>query len=281
MLWKRIVVVLTALLWAGAAFADVTIKKHEDGFEETAYYKGAKIAMVSDDGREIIDAAAKTITIVNPDAGIYTQASLKEYKTVMLDHFKRMGEMQVEMMMAATGLGRAEAEAMLKQQVAAMAPKSQDVKVEKGDTKDIAGYPSEQYRFIVDGTTVREVWVSPAVDALIAKEMGGDLKKALDAAFREMEDGFTDAVKGFSGYDSALDNAVNEVAAKGYLMRDEDRMMGLYGDREPAKIDISTASVDPSFFKVPAGYEKISMTEFLEKEMMEMDADDSSDEDDD
>jgi hypothetical protein len=281
MLWKRIIMVLTVLLWAGAAFADVTIKKQEGGFEETAYYKGAKIAMVSDDGREIIDGAAKTITIVNPDAGVYTQASLKEYKNVMLDHFKRMGEMQVEMMMAATGLGRAEAEAMIKQQVAAMAPKSQDVKVEKGDTKDIAGYPSEQYRFIVDGTMVREVWISPAVDALIAKEMGAGVKKALDAAFREMEDGFTDAVKGFSGYDSALENAVNEVAAKGYLMRDEDRITGLYGDREPVKIDISTDPVDPSVFKVPAGYEKISMAQFLEKEMMEMDADDYDDEDDD
>ena len=119
---KWIVMMLTVLLWAGAAFGDVTIKKQDGGFEETAYYKGPKIAMVSDDGREIVDAAEKTIMIVNPDAKVYAQATLDEYKTVMLDHFKRMGEMQVEMMMTATGLGRAEAEAMLKQQVGAGDP---------------------------------------------------------------------------------------------------------------------------------------------------------------
>lgn len=264
---------VTVLLWTGAAFGDVMIKKQDDGFEETAYYKGAKIAMVSEDGREIIDAAAKTITIVNPDAKVYARTTLNEYKAVMLDHFKRMGEMQVKMMMDATGLDRAEAEAMLKQQIGAMSAKEQNVSVEKGDSKKIAGYPSEQYRFIVDGEPVREIWISPAVDALIEKEMGADVKKALDAVFRDMESEFTVAVEGFSGYDSTVDDAVNEVAAKGYLMQDKDGMMGLYDDMESVKIDVSTDSVDPSVFKVPAGYEKISMTEFLEQEMVEMEDD--------
>jgi hypothetical protein len=266
------------LLWTVTAVADVTIKKHDAGFEDMEYYKGGKIAFFSDDGVEIIDAAAKTITIVNPEAMIYAETTLDDYKKIMIDHFKRMGEMQVEMIMAATGQGRAEAEAALKEQVGAATAKSRDVKVEKGSTKDIAGYPSEQYRFMVDGETARVVWISPAVDALIAKEMGAGLKKVLDAAFRDMESEFAAAVMVFTGQDAALEKAVAEVMAKGYLMQEVEGLMLSQGDTVPVRIDISTGPVDPSVFNVPSGYEKVGMAEFLEREMMEFEDDDEDDE---
>lgn len=265
------------LLWTTAAIADVKITKIEDGFKEMEYYKSGKMAVASDDDITIVDSAVKTITIINPETKIYAEATLDQYKKIMIDHFKRMHDMQLEMMMAATGQSRAEAEAALKQ-LGGAAAKPKEVKMEKGAAKDIAGYPSEQYRFLVDGELAREVWISPAVDALIAKEMGAGPKKALDAAFRDMESEFAAAVMVFGGQDTALEKAVekavSEIMTKGYLMQEVDARMQMYDGMAPVRIDISTGPVDPSLFKIPSGYEKVGMAEFLEREMMADDDDD-------
>ena len=268
------------LLWTTVAGADVTITKVEDGFKEVEHYKGGKMAMVSDDNVTIVDAAAKTVTIINPEAMVYAEATLEQYKKIMIDHFKRIHDMHLEMMLAATGQSRAEAEAALKQ-VRGATGKPKDVKMEKGASKDIAGYPSEQYRFLVGGELAREIWISSAVDALIAKEMDPGAKKALDAAFREMEAEFNAAVSVYSDHDMTLENAVADVMAKGYLMHEIGGHMQFDGDKEPVPITVSTGQIDPSVFKIPAGYEKVGMAEYMEREMMADEDDDYDDDDED
>ncbi|RJP37256.1 MAG: hypothetical protein C4548_14470 [Desulfobacteraceae bacterium] len=279
-MWKRTLMAVGILLWSTVAGADVTITKVEDGFKEMEHYKGGKMAMVSDDNVTIVDASAKTITIINPEAMVYAESTLDQYKKIMTDHFKSIHDMHLEMMMAATGQSRAEATAALKQ-LGGAADKPKAVKMEKGAAKDIAGYPSEQYRFLVDGELAREVWISSAVDALIAKEMGPGAKKALDAAFREMEAEFNAAVTVYSGQDNALEKAVADVMAKGYLMHEIGGHMQFDGDKEPVPITVSTGRIDPSVFKVPPGYEKVGMAEFLERQMMADEDDDYDDDDDD
>jgi len=262
------VVLAVMCLWTGVAGADITITKNEGGIEEITYYQGKKIVTISDNITQIIDAGTKKITGMDPKSKTYYEATLDEYKTAMVDFMKRMKDMQIEMIMASTAQTREQAEASLKNAGGGAVKGPQTVKVEKGTTKDIAGYASDEYRILVNGAVVQEIWVSPLVDEMITKSIGAADKKNLDKLVREIENEISLAIN-MSAMDSEVDKAESQIMEKGYVMKQVDREMGMPGmPGEEFSIDISTNAIDSSKFSVPKGYQKISMAEHLEKTMM-------------
>ncbi|MFZ2633732.1 MAG: hypothetical protein WA081_23190 [Desulfosalsimonadaceae bacterium] len=261
------VILAVVCLWAGVAGADITIKKNEGGSEEITYYQGKKIVTISDDIIQIIDVGTKKITGMDPKSKTYYESTLNEYKNAMVDFMKRMKDMQIQIIMSSTGQTREQAEAQLKNAGGA-ATGSRNVKIEKGVTKDIAGYSSDEYRILAGGAVVQEIWVSPAVDEMITKSIGAAEKKDLDKLVREIENEISLAMN-MPGMDAEIDKAESKIMEKGYVMKQVDREMGMPGmPGEEFSIDISTEAIDSSKFSVPKGYKKISMAEHLEKTMM-------------
>jgi hypothetical protein len=258
------IILMVVCLWTGVAFADITITKNEGGLEEISYYQGKKIVTISDGITQIIDAETKKITGMDPKSKTYYESTLNEYKTTMIDFMKRIKDMQIEMIMASTAQTREQAEASFKNAGGA-ASVSQPVKIEKGATKDIAGYASDEYRILLNGAVVQEIWVSPLVDEMITKSIGAADKKDLDQLVREIEAEISQAMN-MSGMDAEVDKAESQIMEKGYVMKQVDREMGMPG--EAFSIDITTKAIDSSKFSVPKGYKKISMAEHLEATMM-------------
>ena len=64
---------------------------------------------------------------------------------------------------------------------------AQNITIEKGEVKNIAGYKSEQYKILNSGREVAEIWISKEVDNLITQEIGASNKKELDKLGKEME----------------------------------------------------------------------------------------------
>jgi hypothetical protein len=262
------VILAVVCLWAGVAFADITITKNEGGIEEITYYQGKKIVTISDNIIQIVDAGTKKITGMDPKSKTYYESTLNEYKNAMVDFMKRMKDMQIEMIMASTAQTREQAEASLKNAGGGAVKGPQTVKVEKGATKEIAGYASDEYRILVNGAVVQEIWVSPLVDEMITKSIGAADKKDLDKLVREIEAEISQAIN-MSAMDAEIDKAESQIMEKGYVMKQVEREMGMPGmPGEEFSIDISTKAIDSSKFSVPKGYQKISMAEHLEKTMM-------------
>jgi len=261
--WGVILAVLC--LSVGVALADITITKNNGGIEEITYYQGKKIVTISDNIIQIIDAGAKKITGVDPKSKTYYESTLNEYKNAMVDFMKRMKDMQIQMIMSSTGQTREQAEASFKNAGGTTAQGSQTVTVEKGTTKDIAGYSSDEYRILAGGKVVQEIWVSPAVDQMITKSIGAAEKKDLDKLVQEIEAEISLAVN-IPGMDGEIAKAESQIMKKGYVMKQVDREMGM--PEEEFSIDISTKAIDSSKFSVPGGYKKITMAEHLEKTMI-------------
>ena len=261
------VILAVVCLWAGVALADITITKNEGGSHETTYYQGKKIVTVSDDIIQIIHVGEKKITGMDPKSKTYYESTLNEYKNAMVDFMKRMKDMQIQIIMSSTGQTREQAEAQLKNAGGA-ATGSRNVKIEKGATKDIAGYATDEYRILAGGRVVQEIWVSPAVDEMITQSIGAAEKKDLDKLVREIENEISLAMN-MPGMDAEIDKAESKIMEKGYVMKQVNREMGMPGmPEEEFTIDISTKPIDSSKFSVPKGYKKISMAEHLEKTMM-------------
>ncbi|RJP88276.1 MAG: hypothetical protein C4518_11065 [Desulfobacteraceae bacterium] len=261
-------VLATLCLWTGIVHADITITKNEAGSEEVTYYQSKKIATFSDNMIQIIDAGSGKIKGVDLKSKTYYETTLKEYKTAMVDFMKRMMDMQIQIIMSSTGQTREQAEASLKNPGNSTAKGGQTVKIEKGATKDIAGYSSDEYLILAGGRVVQEIWVSPAVDKIITQSIGASEKKDLDKLIGEIEAEINLALN-MPGMDTEIANAETRIMEKGYVMKQVDREMGMpMSPEEEMNINISTKPIDSSKFSVPSGYQKISMAEYLEKTMM-------------
>lgn len=256
-------VLIAICFWVGVAGADIMIQQIEYGDKEITYYQGKKIATVSDDLIQIVDAGAKTIIGADPKSKTYYEATLDQYKKAMIDVMRQAKDMQIQMMMASTGQTREQAEASLKK-----ADRAKTIIIEKGATRDITGYASDEYRIVANGKTLQEIWVSPALDAMIAKSIGAAEKKELDKMIHDIETEINGIIN-LSGQDAEIAEAESEIMKKGYVMKQIDREMGMPGTPAgDSGITVSTKPVEPSIFSVPSGYKKITMAEYLQATMM-------------
>lgn len=297
-MYKKIFFILVCVifLFPGFVLAQVTINDDD----VVNYYKDKKSATVTGNIVSISDFPAKKSIGIDHESKIYYESSWDEYFKEFIDYMRGIQERQKRMMMKKTGMTEEEYDTMMKKQMLMMQSmfgnmqqqqEAMEIKTEKAGTEKIAGYDCDHYVITNHGRPVQDVWVSPAVDALIENEIGSqameEAEEMANETKTEMKKISTKAMKDM-GMDETMeegpiDKARAEIEEKGYLMisREMDDMFGGIDQYEEPVCDvsISTGNIDNSVFQVPAGYKEVTVKEFLIKqEQSEMD-DDISDED--
>ena len=272
-------------------YADITI--NDDG--NITYYKGEKAANVEGNSITISDLSTKKATGINHQNKVHYETSLNEFTKEFIGYMKGMQERQKKAMMAKTGQTEEEYDAMMKKQMQMMQGmfggmqqqfEAMKIETKKEGTEKLAGYKCDKYVITNHGRPVQIVWVSPAVDALIDKELGPraakEMKKMKKEFESEIEKVRTQMMKDMgmdeSMMEDPIDNARTEIEEKGYLMMSQE-MDGMFGGmdqhEEPVcNVIISKSKIDDSIFKVPNGYNKVTVKEFLiMQEQHDMDED--------
>ncbi|OQX79007.1 MAG: hypothetical protein B6D64_05505 [Bacteroidetes bacterium 4484_276] len=298
-MYKKVFFILACVtfLFPNFVLAQVTI----NDYDAVNYFKDKKSATVTGNTVSIFDYSERKVIGVDHQNKTYYEASWDEYSKEYIDYMRGAQDRQKEMMMKKTGMTEEGYNAMMKKQMQMMKSMSEnmkqqqgsmEIKIENAGTEKVAGYDCIHYVITNHGRPVQDVWVSPAVDALIENEIGS---QALEEA-EEMANEMQAEMKKISAQtmkDMGMDEddmeggdvekARAEIEEKGYLMmsREMDGMFGGMNQYEDPVCDvsISTGNIDNSVFRVPAGYKEVPVKEFLITQVQSGMEDDMSDED--
>jgi hypothetical protein len=224
--------VLVILIFASAAFADVTIKENSDGAELVTYFsRGMSAHYVDGQVTNITDMNAGTITVMNPMSKTYFQATLAQMKNLADSLNEKMKSIQ----------SNPQYQAMLKQQ-------ADSVKVSKQGSEQIAGFFCTKYSISLDmPPTKADICLSKDLADLVSKEISSkQLEKIMDSL--DSGDGGMDMLTG----------KISELEEKnGYLMSENIDMMGT--GISTVVTEVSKKSINKSVFDIPSDYTRKPM----------------------
>jgi len=220
-----------------SAFADVTIKESSDGSELTSYYSKGKTAHYIDNQLTNITNIKKgLITVFNPMAKTYFQATMAEMKSLSVRFNNQAKDMEQD----------SKFQSFRDQQ-------EKSVKITPTGTKKIAGYSCQGFTINVAVTeTTADICLSKDVAMLLSKEAD---TRGMDQLMDSLDEG---------GSFDVLTDKISELEDKyGYLLSENISMMGSSISTEV--ISVSTKAINPSAFSIPSGYSKKPMPQIFKE----------------
>lgn len=235
-MYMKQLIVLLFLILTFSAYADVTITETSDGTELKSYFsKGLSAHYVDGQLTNITDMNKGVITVLNPMAKTYFQATIAQMKNLADSMNEKMKGLQ----------SNPQFQTMMKKQADA-------VKVKQKGIAKIAGYTCTAYEISMDMPPAKaEICLSEEVSKIIAKEINS---KQLERIM--------DSLDSSGGGLDILADKISELEDKdGFLMSENIDMMGT--GISTVVTDISKKSINPSVFEIPSGYSRKPMPQAL------------------
>lgn len=237
-----------ASLAVSAAAEDLTLKFQVTNGKQTStstdYLTAEK--MRSGDGEQdtIVDFAAGTITNLNHKRKEYSRISVDELEALMESMNAQMAEASADMDEAMKNMPAAMRERM----AGMLGGGASSVTVTKGGTREVAGYPTQQYTIAMGEGMQIEQWVTTKLDLPMAP-----------GAFARMAR-FTNPLM-----NNPMLKGIGQMAEKmkeieGYTLAQKTRisMMGRKMESSREAVEVTPGPIPASTFEVPGGYKKVA-----------------------
>jgi hypothetical protein len=209
-----------------------------DANGDITYISGDKVKSVSKEevGWTIFDFKSNSMTMVNPEEKSYSRMTVDEYCSFIS---KMMGGMTAEQ--------RAMIEQMMKKQ---KAPKVVVKKVGSGGK--VAGYSSDMYSVVIDGSPRGKVWIS--TDGALNRDAGRIMKKIF--AYTSKMKKCSSMGGGSGGFEDT--KAYQDLLKKGWVLKEL-----MDGKVESEVVKLEKKRVPESEFMVPAGFTLKPLKDFI------------------
>jgi hypothetical protein len=216
----------------------------EEADGSKSFISNGKLKEISEDGGMILDGKSSEIIYYSPESKTYAQSKISDFCKSMAEIMNQMMESMPPEFKELFGMDQEQKQ-----------PKVEIVS--EGDGGIIAGYKTVKYKVLADGKLHETMW--QAMDAALVKEHQSLL--GILSEFKKC----SNMIK-FGDPPIELSSEYLKLMGKGLTLRSIQYEMGQENEVvNTVKVEIK--DILDSEFQVPAGYKKVSMTDYFGSQM--------------
>jgi hypothetical protein len=215
---------------------------------------GGRVRLEQPEIITLIDYNTEQFTLINPTKRLFWSGTVDEY-------MREMGRNRAQKMSEQFGEAGQKQPGKKPDFSTYQPPKVDPAKLpplsisKTGQTETIAGYETEKYQIIADGTLFQEIWVAPL-------DVSGDLDPARYLAVqRKMSSAMLG--KAADQYNALyLNEEYQKLLAKAFILKIVTHHMA--GGFERSAVTVEESDVPASTFSVPETYRKVRLSDVIE-----------------
>lgn len=247
-----LIMAISAWLTAG-----ITITKENADQKNVEYYDSGRFAAYDNGQPEIIfDANKGLVTQINPEQGLYAEASIAEFKAALKGFLQQSKQMMDEMMAKNPQVAK-----MMKEQMQKTANAKFEIKA--GGHKTILGYDCQLFTLLQDGQVTNEYWLSAALLAKLGQEV--DIRQ-IESLMDEMSSMTAEMGMGFA---ANILKQQAEIEKKGYTMLEKSSEYGGEPRITSQVTSVVNGPISADKFQPPANMRKVPISQLFMSRMQE------------
>jgi len=218
----------------------------EEADGSKTYISNGKLKELSEDGGMILDSKSSEIIYYNPENNTYAKSKISDFCKSMAELMNKMMESLPPEFKDLFGIDKEQKPAKVEI-------------VSEGDGGVIAGFKTVKFKVLADGELHEIIWL--AIDASLVKEI-----QSLTGILSEFKK-CSNMVK-FGAPPVEMSSEYLKLMENGLTLKSIQYEMGQENEVvNTVKVEIK--DIPDSEFQVPAGYKKVSMTDYMGSQMID------------